>query len=96
MPFARPDVPPPEPVTVPSSGTVRQPTARPTNKLLVGTPVATLATLAGSEIWQTYMAAIEPGLAGPAMSNLAGALAGLIAGGIAGYFVKDRPNVVAR
>ena len=66
--------------------TVNQPSALPTNKLMVATAVGPVVT----EVWAGVMAEILPALAGPEMSLFAGMIATLVVG----YFVPDRPNVV--
>ena len=65
---------------------VNQPSAMPTNKLMVATLVGPAAT----EVWGQVMSGLYPSLAGPAMSMLVGGIAALLIG----YFVKDRANVV--
>lgn len=67
---------------------VKQPTAMPTNKLMVGA----MATAAVTEAWGAIMADLYPPLAGEAMSMLMGAMAGLAVG----YFVRDRANVITQ
>ena len=66
--------------------TVKQPTARPTNKLMVAAAVGPAA----AEVWAAVMVNAYPALAGPAMQALVGAFAALVGG----YLIKDRPNVV--
>ncbi len=66
--------------------TVNQPSARPTNKLMV----AALAGPAASEVWRSVMTDLIPHLAGPEMCGLIGACAAF---GV-GYVVRDRPNVL--
>lgn len=64
--------------------TVRQPTARPTNKA-----IASMIGPAVAAAWGAFWADQFPPLAVTEVSVLVGTLAGL---GLA-YFIKDRPNV---
>lgn len=65
--------------------TVNQPSARPTNKLMV----AALVGPAVTEAWQNVMLEIYLPLAGESVGMLMGGLAALAVG----YMVRDRPNV---
>ncbi len=70
---------------------VKQPSAMPTNKLMVGTTVATIVgtqlSPAVAEVWPAIAPAV---LSGPSVTDLIAAVVTLIAGLAAGWIVPDR------
>jgi hypothetical protein len=69
----------------------KQPSAMPTNKLMVGTTVATIVgtqlSPAVAEVWPLMVPAV---LAGPSVTDLVAAVVTLMAGLAAGWVVPDR------
>ena len=73
-----------------------QATSLPTNKLAVGTVIASLvstyAAPLAAEVWPQIMPAA---LAGPVMTDLMQAIIGMLAGVAVAWFVRDRANIPA-